>query len=64
VFTLIASIGVSAPLVIYFAMGSRAAGILGWLRDWMAPNNTVIMAVISLIFGVKLIGDATTGFSS
>lgn len=30
----------------------------------MARNNIAIMAVICLVFGVKLIGDAITGFSS
>ena len=64
VFTLIASIGVGAPLVIFFAMGERAAGLLEGLKNWMARNNTVIMAVLCLIIGVKLIGDAITGFST
>jgi hypothetical protein len=30
----------------------------------MARNNTVITAVMCLLFGAKLIGDALTGFSS
>jgi threonine/homoserine/homoserine lactone efflux protein len=64
VFTLIASIGVGAPLVIFFVMGERAAGLLDGLKNWMARNNTVIMAVLCLIIGVKLIGDAITGFST
>jgi threonine/homoserine/homoserine lactone efflux protein len=64
VFTLIASIGVGAPLVIFFAMGDRAAGLLDGLKNWMARNNTVIMAVLCLIIGVKLVGDAITGFST
>jgi threonine/homoserine/homoserine lactone efflux protein len=64
VFTLIASIGVGAPVVIYFALGDRAAKLLDGLKTWMARNNTVIMAVLCLIIAVKLIGDAITGFSS
>jgi hypothetical protein len=64
VFTLIASIGVAAPVVIYFAMGTRAESTLDRLRDWMARNNTVITAVICLLFGAKLVGDALTGFSN
>jgi hypothetical protein len=63
VFTLIASIGVGAPVVIYFAMGKRAATILDELKTWMAQNNAAIMAVLCLIIGVKLIGDAITGLS-
>ena len=64
VFTLIASVGVAAPLVIYFAMGDRAAAILDGVRHWMVRNNTAVMAVLCLIVGVKLIGDAITGFSA
>ena len=64
IFTLIATIGVGAPVVIYFAMGARAAKTLNELKNWMAGNNTAIMAVLCLIIAVKLIGDAITGFST
>ena len=39
-------------------------GILDRLRSWMGRNIILITFVISLLFGVKLIGDAITGFSS
>jgi Sap, sulfolipid-1-addressing protein len=64
VFVLIATIGVAAPVVIYFAMGTRAEKILDRLKNWMALNNSVIMAVLCLIIGAKLIGDAISGLSS
>src|SRR5262245_54531809 len=64
VFTLIASIGVGAPVVIYFAMGDRAAAILDELKSWMARNNAAVMAVLCLIIGVKLVGDAISGLSA
>jgi threonine/homoserine/homoserine lactone efflux protein len=64
VFVLIASIGVGAPVVIYFALGSRSREILDGLKRWMAHNNAVIMAVLMLVIGVKLIGDAISGFSA
>jgi threonine/homoserine/homoserine lactone efflux protein len=63
-FTLVASIGVGIPVVIYFALGDRSDELLARLKDWMARNNDVIMAVLLLVIGVKLIGDAITGFSS
>ena len=50
--------------MIYFALGDRSGPILDRLKEWMAHNNAVIMAVICLIIGVKLIGDAIAGFSS
>ena len=52
------------PVVIFFALGDRAGPILERLKSWLAQNNGVIMAVLLLIIGAKLIGDAITGFSS
>jgi threonine/homoserine/homoserine lactone efflux protein len=64
VFVVIASIGVAAPVVIAFAFGERSREILDDLKGWLAHNNAVIMAVLLLIIGVKLIGNAISGFSS
>lgn len=64
VFTAIASIGVAAPVVLFFALGSRSRDLLDRLNGWMAQNNAVIMAVLLLVIGVKLIGDAISGFSA
>ena len=64
IFALIGTIGVGAPVVIFFALGDRAGPILERLKAWMAAHNAVIMAVLCLIIGVKLIGDAIAGFSS
>jgi threonine/homoserine/homoserine lactone efflux protein len=63
-FTIVATIGVGAPLAIYFAMGKRAAALLEQLKSWLAHNNAVIMATLCLIIGVKLIGDAISGLSA
>jgi threonine/homoserine/homoserine lactone efflux protein len=63
VFILIATLGVIAPIAMFFALGDRSAKILAELKDWMARNNTAIMAVIVLVIGVKLIGDGITGLS-
>jgi threonine/homoserine/homoserine lactone efflux protein len=64
IFTLIASIGVAAPVVIYFVMGERAAVMLDGLKNWMARSNTAIMAVLCVIIAAKLIGAAISGFSA
>jgi threonine/homoserine/homoserine lactone efflux protein len=61
IFALIGTLGVGVPVAIYFALGDRSASILGGLKDWMGRNNAVIMAVLCLIIGVKLIGDAIGG---
>ena len=64
VFVIIAGLGPGIPVGIYFVMGARAQHILDGLRAWMARENAVIMAVICLLIGVKLIGDAITGFTA
>jgi hypothetical protein len=61
---LIGTIGVAVPVVIYFALGNRAGPILNRLKNWMAQHNAVIMAVLLLVIGAKLVGDAIVGFSS
>ena len=63
VFALIGTIGVGAPVAIYFALGDRAGPILDGLKQWMGRNNAVIMAVLCLVIGAKLVGDAIAGFS-
>jgi hypothetical protein len=64
VFALIGTVGVGAPVVIYFALGDRAGPILDRLKAWMAQHNAVIMAELCLVIGAKLIGDAIAGFSA
>lgn len=63
VFAAVATLGVAAPVVMYLVLGDRSRRILAGLRDWMGQHNAVIMAVLCLIIGVKLIGDAISGFS-
>ena len=45
-------------------MGKRAAEILESLRAWMTRENATIMAVLCLIIGAKLIGDAIRALAS
>jgi threonine/homoserine/homoserine lactone efflux protein len=64
VFVAIASVGVLTPLVLSVALGARSHELLDGLRGWMAGHNAAIMAVLLLVIGAKLIGDAVSGFSS
>jgi threonine/homoserine/homoserine lactone efflux protein len=64
VFVLIATLGVGAPVGIYFALGRRSAAVLGDLKDWMAQNNAAIMAVLVLVIGAKLLGDGIAGLAT
>lgn len=61
VFSLIAMIGVAIPFVIYIGAGAKAEHILGDLKTWMVAHNAAIMAVLFLIFGVKLLGSGLGG---
>jgi threonine/homoserine/homoserine lactone efflux protein len=63
VFVLVGSAGVAAPVVIYFALGDRSAALLERMKNWLAWHNAVIMAVLLLVIGAKLVGDAISGFS-
>jgi threonine/homoserine/homoserine lactone efflux protein len=63
VFVLLGTLGPGIPVGIYFLMRDRATAILESLRGWMARENATIMAVLCLIIGAKLIGDAITGLS-
>jgi len=62
-FALVASVGVGAPVVLYFAIGERSKRTLDGLKARMSSNNGAIMATICAVIGAKLIGDAISGFS-
>ena len=64
IFAFIGTLGVAAPVAIYFALGDRSGPILEGLKRWMARHKAVIMAVLCLVIGANLVGDAITGFSS
>jgi hypothetical protein len=63
VFAVVGTIGVAAPLAIYFAMSDQAAHVLDSLRHWLARNNPVIMTVLLVLIGSKILGDAISGLS-
>ena len=63
IFAVIATLGVGAPVVIYFAMGERSQELLGKLKNRMGQHNAVIMSVLCLIIGAKLIGDAISALT-
>jgi Sap, sulfolipid-1-addressing protein len=64
VFAVVGTLGVGVPVGLYVGMGKRSAELLDRLKDWMGQHNAVIMAVLCLVIGVKLLGDAITGLTS
>jgi threonine/homoserine/homoserine lactone efflux protein len=60
VFSLLGCVGVAVPVAVYFALGERAGPVLHRLKAWMARHSAVIMALVLILIGVKLAGDALT----
>jgi hypothetical protein len=60
---LIGSIGIIAPVAVYFAMGDKATRVLDGWKTWLAANNATVMMVLFLVFGVTLIGKGISGLS-
>ncbi len=58
VFTLIAAITVLVPVIGYLIAGRRLDPTLDHAKAWLIGNNTAVMAVLFVVFGVSLLGDA------
>jgi hypothetical protein len=63
VFVVVATVGVAAPVVIFFVLGDRSAPLLERLKAWMSQHNAAIISVLCLVIGAKLIGDAVGDLS-
>jgi len=57
-FTVIASVTIVIPVIGYLIAGDRIQSSLDNTKEWMVHNNTAVMSVLFLIFGVILVGDA------
>lgn len=58
IFVAIAASTVAIPVIGYPIVGERADEAFSNAKDWLIQNNSVVMAVLLLVFGVSLIGDA------
>jgi hypothetical protein len=59
----VGSLGIIAPVGVYFAMGDKAAPVLDGWKTWLAANNATVMIVLFVVFGVSLIGKGIGGLS-
>ena len=57
VFVALASLTVAGSVLFFLVAPAKAAPPLESLKEFMTANNSVIMMVILLIFGVKLLGE-------
>ncbi|MEA1901999.1 MAG: GAP family protein [Actinomycetota bacterium] len=58
IFTLIAASTIAVPVIGYLIVGERADEAFANAKDWLIQNNSVVMSVLLLVFGVSLVGDA------
>jgi threonine/homoserine/homoserine lactone efflux protein len=56
IFIFIACISVAAPVVVYLVMGDRATPILNSWKAWLTYNNTTVMMILLLVFGLVVLG--------
>ena len=64
VFTLLSTVGVAIPVVLYLALGERAPALLDRIKVWLIRNQAAVLSVLCLVIGAMLIGAAIDGFSS
>ena len=54
---LVASVTIIAPVAIYFLLGEeKAARVLDGWKTWLQANNSTVMIVLFVVFGVVLLG--------
>ena len=58
IFTVLASLTIAIPVIGYLIAGKRLQPTLDTTKDWLIQNNSTVMSVLLLVFGVILIGDA------
>ncbi len=63
VFVVIGSLTVVGPVVATLLLGDRVARPLAEVKEFMAANNAVIMAVVCLVLAAKLIGTGIGGLA-
>jgi len=61
VLIVVGSLGIIAPVGVYFAMGDKAALVLDGWKAWLAANNATVMTVLFVVFGFVLIGKGIGG---
>ena len=57
----VGSLSIIAPVGVYFALGDKAAPVLGEWKRWLSANNATVMIVLFVVFGVVLIGKGIGG---
>ena len=62
IFTVVATLGVGLPVLIYVVQGEQAVANLTRLKGWLVRNTSAIFAGLCAIIGVTLIVDAVSSW--
>jgi threonine/homoserine/homoserine lactone efflux protein len=63
VFICIASLTIAIPVLINFFMKDRSTKMLNTWKEWLTENNSTVMFILLLVFGVVLLGKGISGLS-
>lgn len=61
IFVLLSSLSVGIPVTLYLVGGKGVQHTLDGWQSWLAAHNNAVMAVLLLVFGVKLLGSGIGG---
>ncbi|MFC4905002.1 GAP family protein [Kocuria oceani] len=60
-FTLVASLGVAAPVLLRVALGDRAGPLLTAAKAWMTANGALVVTSVLVVLGAVLLGNGLSG---
>lgn len=61
VFVMLASLTVALPVIYYLIGGANSKATLTRMKVWLIANNSAVMAVLLLVFGLKLLAAGAQG---
>jgi len=61
VFTLVAGLSVTVPVLAYAALGDRVLPPFARAKDWLLTHNSAVMAVVITVIGVVLLKNGIAG---
>ncbi len=61
IYVAVAALGVAAPILVTLWLGDRAPDVLTGWNVWLRQNNTTVMSVLFLVFGIVLIAQGVAG---
>jgi threonine/homoserine/homoserine lactone efflux protein len=64
VFVVVASLTIAGPVAYALLGGEKAEANLTEFKDWLAVNNTAVMAVLFLVFGAVLVSKGLSSLTA